>query len=325
MRVEDREIGRMEHAVADAHHRRERIEPQESRHHPREQRAAADHRQPAEQYAARADAVDHDPRGELREPARRVEHAHQEAERRERHVELRLEQRKQRRQRQLEEVRDAMRDPDQADDPGVVAQRTGGSGIQLGARRNPEERLLYLIQDLRLRNGVSGHRRDATSITGASSRRLLEAGETTWPCSARATAYCSANPAAVDEINMGGTRRNCTWGWAVISMRCRTRWHRLQPRSPTTRIRCLRRVQACGSGSSGDPPTVGPRESRSVGWRPHRDARLQPLLRRTGSGVTAASFGSGPTMGQPMSAGWWHRHRAHLRVRAVLQRDAGRH
>ena len=30
------------------------------------------------------------------------------------------------------------------------------------------------------------------------------------------------------------SRRSCIWAWVVISMRCRTRWRRLKPRSPTT-------------------------------------------------------------------------------------------
>ncbi len=96
---------------------------------------------PAEQHRTGADAVDGETGRELGEPARRVEHAGKRPQRRERHVELRLEQRKERRQRELEEVRHRVRQPDDADDSRIVAERVGGFGIQ--GRRRQRQSLHY--------------------------------------------------------------------------------------------------------------------------------------------------------------------------------------
>ena len=81
---------------------------------------------PAEQHRPRAEAVDDEARGELHDAARAVERrrrckpssVHDD-------VELGAQQRKQRRQRQLEKVRDAVREADDADDARIAPQRTG--------------------------------------------------------------------------------------------------------------------------------------------------------------------------------------------------------
>ena len=74
--------------------------------------------------------IDGEPCAELADSARDVEHADQRPEGRKTDVEFRAQQWKQRRQDELEKVRQAMRRADQADYPGVIAERAGGCGIQ---------------------------------------------------------------------------------------------------------------------------------------------------------------------------------------------------
>ena len=72
VRVEDREVGGMEHAVADAHQRDDREQParRPARATPAT-RAAGEQRQAAEQHRPRADAVDGEAGDELGDAARR--------------------------------------------------------------------------------------------------------------------------------------------------------------------------------------------------------------------------------------------------------------
>ena len=75
--VEDREIGWMEDTVADAHQRGDGKEPSDPGREAREHRSAGQQRETGQQNGARSDAIDDESRGELREAARRVEHADQ--------------------------------------------------------------------------------------------------------------------------------------------------------------------------------------------------------------------------------------------------------
>jgi hypothetical protein len=97
------------------------------------ERAAGQQPQPREQHRPRAEAVDREARGELRDTRGDVERADEHAEQRPRHVELGLEQREQRRQRELEEVRQRVREPDEPDHLRVVPERSVGAGLQGGS------------------------------------------------------------------------------------------------------------------------------------------------------------------------------------------------
>ena len=88
VRVEDREIRGMEHAVADSHQRGDRIEPVDAGHEARDDRSAGEQAQSAKQHRTGAEAVDGESGRELRDAAREVKNAGERAERRERDVEL---------------------------------------------------------------------------------------------------------------------------------------------------------------------------------------------------------------------------------------------
>ena len=133
--VEDREVARMEHAVAHAHERDDREQPVRRRAPARRaacRRPAAPSPRSSTGRAPKRSTTN--PAANCMRPLARVEHADQQAEQRPRDVELGAQQRKQRRQRELEEVREAVRDADEADDADVAAERLGGCGFQ-GQRR----------------------------------------------------------------------------------------------------------------------------------------------------------------------------------------------
>ena len=130
VRVQDREVGRMEDAVADPHQRGDRIKPGDRRREPGEKCAAGQEPEAAQQHGTRAEAVDREAGGELRRATREIEGTGQRAQRRERDVELRPEQREHRRQHELEEVRQPVPEADQPDDLDVVAKRVCGGRIQ---------------------------------------------------------------------------------------------------------------------------------------------------------------------------------------------------
>ena len=113
----------MEDAIADAHQRDDRKQPIRIGGECGEHGAAGEQSKPTEQHRPRAEAIDGEARGELRDAARAVEHAHQQPEQRPRHVEFDAQQREQRRQRELEEMRERVGDPDEADDADVAAER----------------------------------------------------------------------------------------------------------------------------------------------------------------------------------------------------------
>jgi hypothetical protein len=130
VRVEDREVDRMEHAVAEPHQDGDREEPQGAGHQRRGDRPAGEQAQAREQHRPRAEAVDGESAGELRDARADVERADQRAEERPRHVEFGLEDREQRRQRELEEMRQRVREPDEPDHLRVVPERSVGAGLQ---------------------------------------------------------------------------------------------------------------------------------------------------------------------------------------------------
>ena len=86
--------------------------------------------QHVEPVKSSAPAVDGEARGELRDAARRIEHADQRAQHRIADAELGAQQRKERRQRELEEMRRRMGEADDADHLRVAAERVGMNGIQ---------------------------------------------------------------------------------------------------------------------------------------------------------------------------------------------------
>ena len=133
VRIEDREIGRVEDAVARAHDRSARKEPPGVRRERRGERAAGEQAETCQQHGACAEPVDDEARRELHEAARDVKYAGDEPEQRPRDVELRAQQRKQRWQRELQEMRNAVREADDANDAGIPAERRGGCGIQCGS------------------------------------------------------------------------------------------------------------------------------------------------------------------------------------------------
>src|SRR5207253_9785583 len=87
--VEDREVRRMKHAVAEAHDCGERKQPVDARNEAGDERATGEQTDAAEQDRARAEAVHGKARPELAYAARHVEHADGRAQRRVAHGELR--------------------------------------------------------------------------------------------------------------------------------------------------------------------------------------------------------------------------------------------
>lgn len=122
-RVEDREIRRVEHAVADTHQHRDRIEPEDARGGAREDRAAREQPESAQEHGTSAVAVDGEARGELGEAAAEIEDSGQRAQRREGDAEFHAQQRKHRREDKLEEMRRPVGEADQPDDFHVVTER----------------------------------------------------------------------------------------------------------------------------------------------------------------------------------------------------------
>ena len=130
VRIENREVARVEHTVADAHEHDDREHPVHVRREPREDGASREEREAAEEHRARAEAVDREARDELRGAARRVEDADEQAQQGPRSVEIGTQQRKERWQRELEEVRESVGAADETDDADVSAERLGLCVIQ---------------------------------------------------------------------------------------------------------------------------------------------------------------------------------------------------
>jgi hypothetical protein len=116
-------VHRMEHAVADAGHHRERGQHPVALARGEAQRGHAQQAQTGEQHRPRAVAVDDKARQRLHHARHDEEDRHQEAQLGIADVEGVAQPREQRRQQQLAEVAGAMRQPDQADDGGIAAQR----------------------------------------------------------------------------------------------------------------------------------------------------------------------------------------------------------
>ncbi len=132
VRIENREVRWVKHAVAGAHDRRAGEQPPGIGRERGGQRAAGQQRQARQQDQPGATAIDEESGGELNEATRDIERADDEPEHRPRDIELGAQQRKQRRKRELQEVRQAVRKADDADDAGIPAERLGGCGIQCG-------------------------------------------------------------------------------------------------------------------------------------------------------------------------------------------------
>ena len=137
-RVEDREIGRVEHSVADSHERHDRKQPADAGDEARDDDAAGRERESGEQHRTRAEPIDGEPRQELRDAARRVVDGDERAEHRVARSELGAQQREERRQRELEKMRHQMREADDADHFGVAAERVGAGEIQGGNAGKPQ-------------------------------------------------------------------------------------------------------------------------------------------------------------------------------------------
>ena len=130
VRVQDREIGRMEDAVANPHDRRGGKQPGRARGERCTERSRDQQRHARQQHRTRAEAIDRKSRSELRHAARGIKGSDECAQKRERDVEFGPQQRKKRRQRELEEMRQAVRDADEHDDAGVATERVGAGSIQ---------------------------------------------------------------------------------------------------------------------------------------------------------------------------------------------------
>ncbi|MCY1227009.1 hypothetical protein D9M72_392650 [compost metagenome] len=124
--VQQREVGRMEHAVAQPRHRRAGQQRGIAVAGRQQQRRAAQEGQPGKQHRPRAEAVHHEARGGLHHRRHGEEHRHQQAQLRIAQAELGLDPREQGRQQQVIEMRDPMRQPDQPDHLGVMAKRIAG-------------------------------------------------------------------------------------------------------------------------------------------------------------------------------------------------------
>jgi hypothetical protein len=118
----------VEHRVARAGERGERHQRPIARSERDAESGAGEQRHACDQDAARPDAVDQVPGGELGEAGHREEDAHQRAEFGIADAELVLHRGKERRQRQLEEMAEAMRAGDGADHPCIVADRVRDLG-----------------------------------------------------------------------------------------------------------------------------------------------------------------------------------------------------
>ncbi len=130
--VEHGEVRRMEHPIADAHQHDQRKQPADARHQPGGEGPAGEQPEAGEQHRARAEAIDGKTGAELAKSAGDIHEAQQCAQGRVADAELGAQQRKQRRQHQLEEMRQRVCAPDDADHFGVGAERAGGSTIQDG-------------------------------------------------------------------------------------------------------------------------------------------------------------------------------------------------
>src|SRR5438046_2750283 len=119
--VQDRQIGRMEYAVAQAREGRAQQQQPGTVREAHSRCAEAHQGDAAEQHAAAAVAVDDEPREGLEQRRDGVEHRRHHAERRIRHAELLAHQRKERRQHELHEVAGRVAEGDERDDERIVA------------------------------------------------------------------------------------------------------------------------------------------------------------------------------------------------------------
>ena len=120
-RIQDREIGRVKDAVAEAGRHRQREQEPEGRHQPHQRRGARGHGEAAEQDAPRPDAVDEKAGGRLRDARHGVERGRQQPQRLVADIEGDDEQRKERRQDELEEMAEPVRGAHQPDHRRVPA------------------------------------------------------------------------------------------------------------------------------------------------------------------------------------------------------------
>ena len=136
--VQDREVHRVERRVADAGQCGRQHQPGIAVCGRRRQRREDEARQRAEQHRTGADTVDQEACQGLAGARNHEEHRHQQAELGVAQAEVPDEGREQRRQQHVEEVRGAVRQPDQADRAGVLAQRHGRqSGVHAAMLRPP--------------------------------------------------------------------------------------------------------------------------------------------------------------------------------------------
>jgi len=133
--VDERVVRGMEDAVAQARDRGRGHQPGIACRRGERQARAREQRHAAVEHAQRAEAVDHESRQRLPDPRDHEERGHQRADLREREAELRHQVRKQRRHDEVEEVRGAVRETNQRDDGGVVAQAGRGGWICGGHRQ----------------------------------------------------------------------------------------------------------------------------------------------------------------------------------------------
>ena len=126
-RVEDREIARMEHAVADAADDRGEDQRLVAARETDQDRSGHTQRYAEGQHPARAEPVGCEPRQRLADPGYAVIEAGDQPQRRVAHAEIFLEQRKERRDEKLQEVRHRVRGRHQADRAGVRGERWGRS------------------------------------------------------------------------------------------------------------------------------------------------------------------------------------------------------
>jgi len=134
--VEDREVGRVERAVADAGQHRGQQQTPPALCRRRRQRRQHEHAQRRQQHRPRTHAVDQEARQRLPDARDDEEGRHEQAELGVAQAEVADERREQRRQQHVEEVGRAVRQADQPDD-GEVGSGGSGGGNGGAAHRGP--------------------------------------------------------------------------------------------------------------------------------------------------------------------------------------------
>ena len=171
---EDRVVGRMEHAVAEAGDHHQQQQHRVGGPDADEPDAEAEQREAADQDAARAEAVDEEADRRLGQAGRAVEHREREAELDVADAELAPEQREQGRQDQDVEMAEEMPGADQAHHLEVVTGRAGGGferghgGAQSGRSRGGRKAVFRAL--------VSASAHATTARPGAPARPLGEPG-----------------------------------------------------------------------------------------------------------------------------------------------------